>query len=330
MASMNIKTVAAAAGVSVATISRALQSPDRLAPDTLAHVRRVIADLGYTPNAQARNLRTAKTKLVIALVPDISNPFFSEVIRGIEQVSHRHGYAVLLGDTQNDPVREQHYADLVSSRRADGLITLLPHIPIVTGQGRLPIINACEYAGNETVTCVMTDNIAGAYAAVNYLLMLGHRHIALLNGPADSPLSRDRALGYQQALIAAGIDTSASLETDGEFSSAAGAAAVDSLIARGERFTGLFCANDEIALGAISALRAHGRRVPDDVSVVGFDDIRFARYFDPPLTTVAQPMSEIGQEAMRLLLTILDGSAAPPHRRILNSQLVIRGSAAAA
>jgi LacI family transcriptional regulator, repressor for deo operon, udp, cdd, tsx, nupC, and nupG len=322
----NIKEVAVAAKVSVATVSRTLAMPDVVAPETRRRVHDAIRRMGYTPNAQARNLRTARTNVIVALVPDISNPFFAEVIRGIEQVAHRSHYSVLLGDTQYNRAREQGYADLLNTRQADGLITLLPHIPKISAAGRLPIVNACEYVRDRSITSVYVDNVAAAQQATEYLLTLGHRAVAFITGPMNSPISVDRSQGYEIALTGAGIKRNRRLTAEGDFSAESGIRAIESLFARGESFTAVFCSNDEMALGALRAIKSHGLRVPQDVSVVGFDDIRFARYSDPPLTTVAQPMGDIGREAMSMLIEILTEADVPARKRILPTQLVVRGS----
>jgi len=323
-----IKEVAAAAGVSVATVSRALALPDIVVKDTREKVFEAIARLGYTPNAQARNLRKSQTKLVIALVPDIANPFFSEVIRGIEQVAHEHGYAVLLGDTQNSLAREQAYADMIAGRQADGLIALQPRIPKLQYETRLPVVNACEYVLDRSVTSVYVDNVLAARTAVNHLLTLGHQRIAFVSGPKDRPISIDRERGYEMALQDAGVRVDRSLMTTGDFSLESGVRAVEQLLSRKQKITALFCSNDEMAIGAIRALKNNRLRVPEDVSVVGFDDIRFARYTDPPLTTIAQPKNELGREAMRMLIDILDGADVPPLKRVLATELVVRDSTA--
>jgi LacI family transcriptional regulator, repressor for deo operon, udp, cdd, tsx, nupC, and nupG len=324
----NITEVALAAKVSVATVSRTLALPDVVAPETRRRVHNAIRRLGYTPNVQARSLRTARTNVIVALVPDISNPFFAEVIRGIEQVAHHNRYSVLLGDTQYNLDREQAYADLLGARQADGLITLLPHVPKIAAPGRPPIVNACEYVNDPSVTSVYVDNVAGAREAVEYLLTLGHRSIALIAGPMNSPINIDRDRGYEQAMTRAGLKRNGKLTIEGDFSVESGIRANESLFARGEPFTALFCSNDEMALGAIRAIKSRGLRVPEDISVVGFDDIRYARYSDPPLTTIAQPMGEIGREAMNMLIEILTGHDVPARKRILPTQLVVRGSAA--
>jgi LacI family repressor for deo operon, udp, cdd, tsx, nupC, and nupG len=322
----NIREVAEAAKVSVATVSRTLQMPDVVAPQTRARVQAAIERLGYRPNAQARMLRTARTHVIVALVPDISNPFFSEVIRGIEQVAHQNGYSVLLGDTQNSRVREKAYAELLATRQADGLITLLAHIPPIVISASLPVVNACEYVKDKSITSVYVDNVAAAREAVEYLLTLGHRDIAFVTGPMDSPISIDRDQGYEEALQRAGIKRNRKLTAIGDFSVEAGIRAVDTLLAKKFRFTAVFCSNDEMAIGAMRAIKSNGLRVPEDVSVIGFDDIRFARYMDPPLTTVAQPKDELGREAMSMLIELLRGSDMPARKRILPTQLVVRGS----
>jgi LacI family repressor for deo operon, udp, cdd, tsx, nupC, and nupG len=323
-----IRAVARSAGVSVATVSRALEKPEMVAETTRQRVLRAIEQLGYRPNMQARMLRTARSHVIVALVPDIANPFFSEVIRGIERVAHQHRYSVLLGDTQYNPAREQAYADLIGTKQADGLITLLPHVPKIAAALPLPIVNACEYVTDRAITSVYVDNEAAAAEATRYLITLGHRDVAFITGPMRSPISVDRDRGYAAALSAADIARKPELTVRGDFSVESGVRAVETLLARGQKFTAIFSSSDEMAIGAIRALRNHGLRVPEDVSVVGFDDIPIARYYDPPLTTIAQPKEELGREAMLLLVEILQQRNTPPRKKILPTQLVVRGSTA--
>jgi LacI family repressor for deo operon, udp, cdd, tsx, nupC, and nupG len=235
---------------------------------------------------------------------------------------------VLLGDTQSSPAREQAYADMVATRQVDGLITLMRHLPKIQVGGRLPVVNACEYTKNRDITSVRVDNVAAAKAAVNHLLTLGHRRIAFVSGPADSPISIDRQHGYAAALKQAGVAASPALVAPGDFSMESGVRAIESFLAKKTRFTAVFCSNDEMAIGAMRALATHGLNVPNDVSVVGFDDIRFARYTSPPLTTVAQPKNELGREAMRMLLELLNDPSTPVLKRVLSADLVVRGSTA--
>jgi len=321
-----VKEIAAIAKVSVATVSRALQRPEVVSERTRQRIHEVVKRLGYTPNALARNLRTARTRLIVALLPDIANPFFSEVIRGIEQVAHENGYSVLLGETQSSQVREQAYADMVAARQADGIITMSPRVPSIPIQGRLPVVNACEYVKDGQISSVYIDNVAAAGVAVDYLAMLGHREIAFVAGPPSSPICVDREQGYRLALQRAELPANPGLVVTGDFSIEAGERAVEQLLAQGQPFTALFCSNDEMAIGALRALRSHGLRVPEDVSVVGFDDIRFARYTSPPLTTIVQPKNALGREAMSMMLELLNDAEVPPRKRVLTADLVVRGS----
>jgi LacI family transcriptional regulator, repressor for deo operon, udp, cdd, tsx, nupC, and nupG len=322
-----VKEIAAAANVSVATVSRALQRPEIVSEETRQHIQEVVKRLGYTPNAMARNLRTARTRLIVALLPDIANPFFSEVIRGIEQVAYERGYSVLLGETQSNLVREQAYADMVAARQADGIITMSHRVPEIPVQGRLPVVNACEYVKDSRISSVFIDNVAAASVAVDYLVTLGHRDIAFIAGP-PSPICVDREQGYKLALQRANIPVNAALTAVGDFSIEAGERAIELLLSRGQTFSAVFCSNDEMAIGAMRALNTHGLRVPEDVSLVGFDDIRFARYTSPALTTIAQPKHTLGREAVTMLIEQLNDPAVPVIKRVLSADLVVRGSTA--
>jgi LacI family transcriptional regulator, repressor for deo operon, udp, cdd, tsx, nupC, and nupG len=321
-----VKEIAAIAMVSVATVSRALQRPELVSEETRLRIHEIVKRLGYTPNALARNLRTAKTRLIVALLPDIANPFFSEVIRGIEQVAYETGYSVLLGETQSNLVREQAYADMVAARQADGIITMFHRVPAIPIDGRLPLVNACEYVKDSAISSVYVDNVAAAAAAVDYLVTLGHRDIAFIAGPASSPICVDREQGYHLALQRAKIDADPALTAVGDFSIEAGERAVEMFLTQGRTFSAVFCSNDEMAIGAMRALISRGLRIPEDVSVVGFDDIRYSRYTSPPLTTVSQPKNALGREAMTMLIEILNDPDVPTRKRVLSADLVVRGS----
>jgi LacI family repressor for deo operon, udp, cdd, tsx, nupC, and nupG len=322
----NIRDVAAAARVSVATVSRTVQTPDLVAEPTRRRVLAAIQRVGYRPNMQARILRTARSQVIVALVPDIANPFFAEVIRGIERVAHEHRYSVLLGDTEHSATREQAYADLVGTRQADGLITLMPRVPAIAAPQPWPIVNACEYVVDPAIASVHIDNAAAATSIVGYLLSLGHREIAFVSGPMTSPICVDREQGYANAVAGAAVAHDPRLTVRGDFSVESGLRAVEALFSRGATFTAVFCSNDEMAIGVVRGLRLRGLSVPQDVSVAGFDDIRIARHYDPPLTTVAQPMERIGREAAAMLLGILADPHAPRERRVLPTELVVRAS----
>lgn len=327
-----VKKVASIAGVSTATVSRALNNPDKVTESTRDKVLAAVGKAGYTGNYLARNLRTRKSSLVIVLVPNISNPFFSEVIRGMERVAHDYGYSVLLGDTQNSLARERTYAMMLATKRADGLITLCPRLPHLDREYskedllEAPIVNACECAPGTPMRTVQLDNVGAARKATEYLIKLGHRRIGFVAGPSDSPLSAYRFEGYERALIEAGMEVEEDLFALGDFSIQSGMIAGEQLLSIRNRPTAVFCCNDEMALGVMTEFKRQGIRIPDDMSIVGFDDIYFARYFDPPLTTIAQPMGRLGERAMQVLCEILAGT--PPRTKdvVLPYELILRSS----
>lgn len=329
---MSIRRVAQLAGVSTATVSRALKNPEVVADATREAVLAAVARLGYTPNFLARNLRTLKSHVVLALVPDIGNPFFSEIIKGMEQVAHQHGYSLLLGDTHDDPAREMEYASRVTTRQADGLVTLSSRVPfknykeLIKRRALPPMVNACECVSDSAIPTVQIDNEAAALKAMQYLLDLGHRRIGFVTGPLTSRLSNDRLKGYANALARAGIVEREQLIAVGDFTAESGVAAAETFLAMKQPPTAVFCSNDEMAIGLCRTLRARQVRIPEQISVVGFDDIPLARYFDPPLTTILQPKMEIGREAMRMLCGMLAGMPPAKPHLVLPYQLVVRDS----
>lgn len=328
----SIRQVARQAGVSIATVSRALTTPDKVSEKTLKKVLAQVERSRYKPNLLARNFRSKRAYSVVVLVPNIANPFFAEIIRGIEQVAQQQGYAVLLGDTEGREDREAYYVGLVETRQADGVIQLHPRLPKAArganGSLDIPLVNACEYIEDAPCPRVGIDNAAAAREMTKYLLDLGHRRIGVVLGPDSSPLTSERLRGYKLALRAAKIAPDVALITQGDFTMSSGHAAAENLFKIKQPPTAIFCFNDEMALGAIRFLKSTGRAVPQDVSVVGFDDIEFASFCDPPLTTIEQPTREIGNKAMSLLFDLLNGAKAEPSMHTLPIKLIVRDSAA--
>ncbi|KFC72724.1 putative transcriptional regulatory protein, LacI family [Bosea sp. LC85] len=325
-----IATVAELAGVSTATVSRALQRPDKVQPETRRRVLEAVAATGFVPNSQARNLRSRATRTVILLVRDISNPFYLEIYKGVEEAAMRAGYKVLMGDARDDDERITHYVDMVRARHADGLILMVGRFPeaLKTELSRLPpIVIALETFPELVLPTVSIDNIAAARQAVEHLLELGHRRIAHITGPLPERLAVDRLAGYRSGLAAAGITADEALIVEGDFSLDAGRKAVRRLNETGTSFTALFAASDQMAFGAISELRACGLSVPGDVSVVGFDDIVLADAFVPPLTTIHQPRFDIGRQAMARMIGLL-GKEPAAANLVMETRLVVRGSTA--
>ena len=331
----NIHAVARRAGVSTATVSRVLSRPGVVAPDTRLKVLKAVEHLGYTPNSAAKHLRTQRSGKILVTVPDISNPFFSLILQGIEDAAQREGYAVLLGDTQHDEKREERYALMLSRKEADGLIFLGHRLPKVAAElvramapDCAPVVNGCEFSPSLGVPGVHIDNAKAATEAMEHLYGLGHRRIGVVTGPLGSPLSRDRLCGATACAHAHqnGSGDENLIVMHGDFSITSGSAAADRLLDLPAPPTAIFCFNDEMAIGVIDAARRKGVKVPGQLSVVGFDDIRFARHVDPPLTTIAQPMRDIGRGTVRLLLDILAGRTIPPPSVTLPHALIVRAS----
>jgi LacI family repressor for deo operon, udp, cdd, tsx, nupC, and nupG len=303
-----ITQVAAELGVSTATVSRALMHPELLSDETRARVLAAIDRLGYRPNLLARDLRLRESKVAFVVVPSLS-PFFLEVFRGVEDAAREIGYSVLMGHTDRDRDREHAFFDQVAARRADGIILVTSSdAPAMIERERLPpIVFALEGIEGRSLPAVRIDHTAAAVAATRHLLDLGHRRIAHISGPMSSSMAVHRLEGYQQA-IAGQLDTALCLE--GDFTARSGELAMNLLLARADPPTAVFAANDEMAIGAIRAARQAGLRVPQDVSIIGFDDQRIAGLYDPPLTTVHVPTAEIGYRAMLLLEKVLNNTAA--------------------
>ncbi|WNO52657.1 LacI family DNA-binding transcriptional regulator [Stakelama saccharophila] len=323
--------VAAVAGVSTATVSRVLSQPHRVAEPTRRRVLEVVESLGYSPNVAARSLRTLRAAKILLTVPDISNPFFASVIRGAEEAARDVGYAIVVGDTRHDPEIEDQYAEMLARREVDGLIFLghrLPAslAPLMTRDGAAaPIVNGCEYSPDIGVPSVHIDNAAASSDAVEHLIGLDHRDIGIITGPPISPLTRDRLAGATRTAERHGLADRLQVRI-GDYSANAAFDHTGDLLDRG--VTAIFCFSDEMAIGAMSAIDEAGLSCPEDVSIIGFDDLPLARFFHPALTTVAQPKGLIGRRAVELLVAILSGDELPDRQVTLDHELIVRKSTA--
>ncbi len=322
--------VAAMARVSTATVSRVLSQPDRVAEPTRDRVLAVVRELGYAPNVAARTLRTLRAAKILLTVPDISNPFFASVIRGAEEAARDAGYAVVLGDTRHDPEVEDQYAAMLSRREVDGMIFLGHRLPeslrVVVSRDGAPIVNGCEYSPELGVSGVYIDNEAAATDMMEHLIALGHRDIGLVTGPPISPLTHHRQSAAMLTAARHGIADRVHVHV-GDYSAQSGFEQTQALLARG--VSAIFCFSDEMAFGAISAVAAAGLSCPDDVSVAGFDDLPLARFYQPALTTIAQPKAQIGRKAVELLMETLRRDETGIQQVTLPHELLVRGSTAA-
>ncbi len=331
---VTIRDVARKAGVSTATVSRVLSRPHLVTPQTRTSVTQAVETLGYSPNSAAKSLRTLRSGKLLVTVPDLANPFFSHILQGIESAALRAGYSVLVGDTQHDEKREQKYAQMLQHREADGLIFLGHRLPKAAAtlirsvpMQQAPVVNGCEFSPGLGVPSVHIDNAKAASEAVDHLCRLGHRRIGVVTGPMASPLSRDRLSGTMARARQAGARVEI-MVASGDFSIESGIAAGEQLLTSAKPPTAIFCFNDEMAIGVLHMARQHTLQVPADLSVVGFDDIRFAQYVDPPLTTIRQPMRELGEGTVRLLLDILRGNVKEAVSVTLPHALIVRSSTA--
>lgn len=322
--------VAAMARVSTATVSRVLSQPDRVAEPTRDRVLAVVRELGYAPNVAARTLRTLRAAKILLTVPDISNPFFASVIRGAEEAARDAGYAVVLGDTRHDPEVEDQYAAMLSRREVDGMIFLGHRLPeslrVVVSRDGAPIVNGCEYSPELGVSGVYIDNEAAATDMMEHLIALGHRDIGLVTGPPISPLTHHRQSAAMLTAARHGIADRVHVHV-GDYSAQSGFEQTQALLARG--VSAIFCFSDEMAFGAISAVAAASLSCPDDVSVAGFDDLPLARFYQPALTTIAQPKAQIGRKAVELLMETLRRDETGIQQVTLPHELLVRGSTAA-
>jgi LacI family transcriptional regulator len=330
---VNIADVAREAGVSAQTVSRALNNKGEISPETRQRVLQTVDRLGYRPNTLARGLVTQKTSTFGLVVPDIANPFFSEVARGAEEAAHHEGYSLLLCNAMENAAREMEALRTLEAQRVDGVIlcsSRLSERDLTGMMARLPpvvLVNREAAGANLRSACI--DDEAGAYRAVQHFLDLGRRTIAFLAGPATSHSGRRRALGYRRALTEAGLPVDPELSIDCAPDLEDGFEAARHAIAAHPAIDALLCYNDLVAVGALQALAALNRRVPEEVAVIGFDDILLAALVTPALTTLRSDRRRLGVEAVRLLLRTLSRCTDGCDDVMLEPELVVRASAPA-
>lgn len=325
-----MKDVALQANVSTATVSRALMNPEKVSQATRNRVEQAALEVGYLPQMQGRNMKRNESRTILVIVPDICDPFFSEVIRGIEVTAAAQGYLVLIGDCAHQNQQEKTFIDLIITKQIDGMLLLGSRLPFdasIEEQRNLPpMVMANEFAPELGLPTVHIDNLTASFDAVSYLHELGHQRIGCIAGPEEMPLCHYRLQGYVQALRRSGITVDPHYIARGNFTFEAGANALEQLLALPKPPTAVFCHSDIMALGALSYAKRQGLKVPEDLSIIGFDNISLAEFCDPPLTTVSQPRFDIGREAMLLLLNQLSGQFVDSGSRLLDCELIVRGS----
>lgn len=323
--------VAAKAGVSVMTVSRVVNDRPGVGDSTRRRVRDAIDALGYRPNIVARGLKASRSRTLGLLVPDITNPYFPEIVRGAEDVAFAAGYTLLLNNVIEDVDREARALQAFEDRRVDGVIACSPRLPEERLHGLLVRHDAAvvvnRRAPARVAGSVRVDHEHGAQLAVRHLLQTGRRELGVLAGPRESHAGRERRRGIAQALAEAADGLPADRTVFGAPTVAGGRRAAEALLERAPGVDGLICFNDLVAAGAMQTLAERGRGLPDDVAVIGYDDIPFARMFTPALTTLHVPTYDLGVHAMRMLLARMEGRQRSV-AIVLQPELVVRASSA--
>jgi len=328
---ITIKDIAKKAAVSVATVSYVINNTRPVSPELTARILNAIEELGYSPNAIARSLRQKRTNMIGLIVPDSSNPFFAEIAKGVEDAGFEAGYSVILCNSNAAFERELVYLNLLQSKRVEGIIFIATttHVdqirPIV--KSGIPVVIFYRDIPDVDVDTFHIDNFQAGYQGTRYLIELGHREIACIQPLSAATPSGQRVAGYQRAMEESGLVCQEAMMPRGDNRLGGGKRAAEALIASGLPFTAIFSTNDTMAIGAMRTLREVGLRIPEDISILGVDDIILASFCDPPLTTVAQPKYEAGTQAVRFLIDRIEGNYQQgPRNVILDTELIIRKS----
>ncbi|MDR0426082.1 MAG: LacI family transcriptional regulator [Clostridiales bacterium] len=322
---MNINDVSKHIGVSPATISRVMNNYDNVNPAMRERVMAGVRELGYVTNLPGRNLRAVSTKIFLICVHSIDNPFYAEIVRSIEQEAIKHDYNIMICESYLSLKRYRYFADSIKAKRADGIILLSPREEAIEYFKDVPFVVCGETGEDYTCDTVDIDSEKAGYEAVKHLIGVGARKIVCMGGNYKSGIQRIR--GYKKALAEAGIAFNERLLFGELFNDyEEGYKKITELMAAGEAFDGIFACNDILATGAINALIAGGKRVPDDVRVVGFDDLIFSRMCAVPITTVRQPRKEMGETAFEILFEKTKNRDADARRVVIGHELIIRKS----
>lgn len=327
---VTLRQVAVHAQVSPATVSRVLNGFPHIRPDVRQRVLASIAALGYEPNRVAQRLRAAQSRLVGIMVSDITNPFLNTIMASMESVFFDHGFSVLMSNTNAQAQKEIDYLKIMENEEIAGLV-IAPSSESVhrlseMAEAGLPIVVVDRRLDDARVDMVLSDNVAGAQSAVAHLIRCGHRRIGHIGGPLRVTSGRERYDGYLQAMHTAGLPVEPEWVRFGNHQYDSGYSHALELLTIDPPLTALFIENNMMSLGALSAIHERGKRIPDDIAVVGFDDMPWAVALNPPLTTVAQPTNEIGQRAATLLLERIENPDLAARTVILPTQLIIRAS----
>ncbi len=327
-----MRDVAERACVSVTTVSHVINDTRPVSEELRQRVLQVMSELDYQPNQLARSLRRGRTHTIGMIIPDSTNPFFAEVARGVEDTSFEQGYSVILCNSDGNLDKELLYTNVLIEKQVDGILFVAAGLSterILELQMReIPLVLIDRDLPDAAVDSVITDNARAGRLATCHLIELGHVRIGCVTGPSDLTPSADRVTGYREALTQNSLTVDETLIVKGDFQYDSGYEAGCQLLALEQPPTAIFACNDLMAIGVMSAALQMGLRVPDDLSVVGFDDVRLAAFANPPLTTIAQPKHEIGVIAVKLLLQRIREPGLAAQRQVLDTHLLLRNSTA--
>ena len=325
---MSIQKIARLAGVSVATVSRVLNNSDTVKAKNRERVLQAIKESNYQPNLLARQLRTARSNMLLVMVSNIANPFCAEVVKGIEEEAEKNGYRILLCNSGSDLARSTSGLQLLSGKMVDGIITMnaLSSLPELTTMiGDAPWVQCAEYADTGSISCVGINDVEAAQGAVSRLADSGRRRIALINHDHSYRNARLRERGYKSVLHVHGLAYQQVTYAQ-DLSAAAGKRAMEQLLSQDEKPDAVFAVSDSLAAGALRAIAQAGLRVPEDIAVIGFDGTELAEVVSPQLTTVEQPSRAIGRTAVSLLMKRIDDPDAAVERVMMDWRVIDRAS----
>lgn len=333
--SAGITDVARIAGVSTATVSRALVTPERVRPKTRDAVMAAVTATGYIPNQAARSLRVRKSKMAMVIVPTIANLFFPEVTRGIDAALSKAGYGLIIGNLDNQRVRERHFVDLAFAGQVDGIVLMNGWMPVkgdrALRDSGLPMVALSTSVDGADIPKVVVQDREASAAAAGHLIGLGHRRLGYISGPPVNWVSDERTAGFRQGVADGGLDPESIDCWPGNFGFHSGTEAAEAFLDLQTRPTGIYAASDEMAIAFMKRVRRSGVRVPEDVSVIGFDGIAFSHYCEPTLTTFEQPRLEMGRIGANILLEMMNHPAKPqPEWTRMPVPLLVRDSTGAA
>jgi LacI family transcriptional regulator len=328
-----IREIAELAGVSIATVSRVVNGREDVSPETRELVQRVVRERGYTANRNARGLSAGKTGLIGATVPMLHHAYFSYILAGAAEGLYEQDMRLVLSPTMHEHHREVSLLERLMHGTTDGAVIILPEessdeLELLLNHGYRFVVIDPLLPLNERIPAVSAAHAAGADQAMKHLLSLGHTRIAAITGPRGWKATDDRRRGYYAALAAAGIMPDPELEVESNFEIGGGVVAAEKLLDVAEPPTAIFCFNDNMAIGAMQTARARGVRIPEDLSIVGFDDLQEAEIVTPALTTIRQPLAEMGRIAVSLLMRLLDNQRLEALHVELGTRLVVRDSTA--